>query len=116
MNELRKTLRYLIDSNNGFLDSLFHKKVLTYKHVTDITTSLYNRNDKLLDFLLNRHDGDCNEVMKALVETGQLYVAKFISSAGSKFQTCIVPQVVCVPLSNSIACYPVICRFVSASR
>jgi hypothetical protein len=84
MNKLRNSLRYLIDSNSGFLDSLFHKKVLTYEHVADIATSLYNKNDKVLDFLLNRHEGDCSEVMEALVETGQLHVAKFISSAGSK--------------------------------
>jgi hypothetical protein len=83
MNELRNSLRCFIDSNSGFLDSLFHKKVLTDEHVADIATSLYNKNDKLLDFLLNRHAGDCIEVIEALVETGQLHVAKFISSSGS---------------------------------
>jgi hypothetical protein len=85
MNKLKNSLRHLIDSNSGFLDSLFYKKVLTYEHVSDIATSLYNKNDKVLDFLLNRHEGDCSEVMEALVETGQLHVAKFISSAGGKF-------------------------------
>jgi hypothetical protein len=51
MNKLRNSLRHLIDSNSGFLDSLFYKKVLTYEHVSDIATSLYNKNDKHLDFV-----------------------------------------------------------------
>jgi hypothetical protein len=85
VKKLRNGLRYLIDSNSGFLDSLFYKEVLTYEHVIDIATSLYNKNDKFLDFMLNRHDGDCSEILEALVETGQLHVAKFMSSAGGKF-------------------------------
>jgi hypothetical protein len=82
MNKLRHTLKDLIDPNSGLVDSLFYKEVLTNKLATDIGSSLYNKNVKLLDFLLNRHGGDCSEVMEALVETSQLHVAKFISSSG----------------------------------
>jgi hypothetical protein len=82
MSKLRDTLKALIDPNSGFVDSLFYKKVLTNELATDIGNSLYNKNIKLLDFLLNRHGGDCSEVMEALVETGQLHVARFISSSG----------------------------------
>jgi hypothetical protein len=82
INKLRHTLKALIDPNSGFVDSLFYKKVLTYELASDIGSSLYNKNVKLLDFLLNRHVGDCSEVMEALVETGQLHVARFISSSG----------------------------------
>jgi hypothetical protein len=82
MNKLRHTLKVLIDPNSGFVDSLFYKKVLTNELATDIGSSLYNKNVKLLDFLLNRHVGDCSEIMEALVESGQLHVARFISSSG----------------------------------
>jgi hypothetical protein len=55
MKKHRSTLRDLIEPNSGFLDSLFSKNVLTSKHVAEIATSLYNKTDKLLDFLSNRH-------------------------------------------------------------
>jgi hypothetical protein len=84
MTKLRDTLKALIDPNSGFVDSLFYKKVLTNKLAADIGNSLYNKNVKLLDFILNRHGGDCSEIMEALVETGQLHVARFISSSGGK--------------------------------
>jgi hypothetical protein len=54
MKKHRSTLRDLIEPNSGFLDSLFSKNVLTSKHVAEIATSLYNKTDKLLDFLSNR--------------------------------------------------------------
>jgi hypothetical protein len=84
MTKLRDTLKALIDPNSGFVDSLFYKKVLTNKLAADIGNSLYNKNVKLLDFILNRHGGDCSEIMEALMESGQLHVARFISSSGGK--------------------------------
>jgi hypothetical protein len=78
-----------LNSNSGLFDSLFSKEVLTRKHVAEIATSLYNKNDKLLDFLISRYAGDCSKVMEALAATGQLHVAHFIISSGGKFQTCM---------------------------
>jgi hypothetical protein len=84
VKKYRNTLRHLIEPNSGFLDSLFSKKVLTREHVAEIATSLYDKTDKLLDFLLNRYAGDCCDVMEALVATGQRHVAHFINSPGGK--------------------------------
>jgi hypothetical protein len=88
MKQHISSLRYLIESNSGLLDSLFSKEVLTREHVAEIATSLYNKNDKMLDFLINRHAGDCTKVLEALVATGQLHVAHFINPHGGKFLSC----------------------------
>jgi hypothetical protein len=85
MKKRRSTLRHLIEPNSGFLDCLFHKEVLTEYQIYEIAASLYNKNDKLLDFLLNRYADDCSKVTEALVATGQLHVAHFISSPDGKF-------------------------------
>jgi hypothetical protein len=87
---LKTTLRHLVEPNSGLIDNLFSKKILTHRHATEIASSLYNKNDKLLDFLLSRYDGDCSEVMEALVETGQLHVANFIKSVGGTCVRCFL--------------------------
>jgi hypothetical protein len=66
----------------GFLDSLLVQKVLSLEHVNEIAKSLYNHNDKFLDFLFFRYDGDYSKIMKALAESGQQHVINVILSDG----------------------------------
>jgi hypothetical protein len=87
MCELGSTLRMIIEQDNGFLDNLFKtNEVLTKEHFDEMQATLYNKNDKLLDFLIHRYTGDYIGVLEALVETGQEHVANFICSNGSKFR------------------------------
>jgi hypothetical protein len=86
MSELGSILRLIIEQDNGFLDNLCKKGELTKEHVDEMQATLYNKNEKLLDFLIHRYTGNYNGVLDALVETGQEHVANLICSNGSKFR------------------------------
>lgn len=75
-------MRETIDLDNGLVDILASKKTLLRVHAVEIAKTLYNKADKLIDFLLRRYAGGCINVMEALTETGQAHVVNFINSNG----------------------------------
>lgn len=85
MTEFGSFLWEIIDLDNGLLDTLLNKRVLTQEQFGEMQTTLYDKNDKLLDFLVRHYEGDYSEVFDALVETGQEHIVNFICSCGSKF-------------------------------
>lgn len=76
----RHDLREIIELDSGLVDILVSKKTLTRKHAGEIAKTLYNKGDKLLDFLLRRYRGGYGVVMEALIETGQAHVVNFVNS------------------------------------
>jgi hypothetical protein len=85
INDMTRELTETIDLDSGFLDYLFGKKTLSREHVEELEKTPYNKNDKFLDFLLYRYDGDYSEVLEALSDTGQQHVVNLIISAGGMF-------------------------------
>jgi VIT1/CCC1 family predicted Fe2+/Mn2+ transporter len=82
IGEQKGVLREILELDSGFLDSLLEHRALSPDHVSQIAQTLYNKNDKLLDILLNRYTGDYSEVMDCLTETGQQHVVNYIYAAG----------------------------------
>jgi hypothetical protein len=75
-------LREILELDSGFLESLLGHRALSPDHVSKIAQTLYNKNDKLLDILLNHYSDDYSKVMDCLTETGQQHVVNYIYAAG----------------------------------
>lgn len=82
IEEQADKLREILELDSRFLDSLLKHSVLSVDHVEEVEKTLYNRIDKLLDFLLNRYKGEISEVMDCLTEAEQQHVVNYIYAAG----------------------------------
>jgi len=71
-------LRTIIEPDYGLLDELLSLKALSreqYDVIRNITTSVYQRNDQLLQYIAQ---SDADVLIEALRKTGQTHVANFI--------------------------------------
>lgn len=100
--ERRSKLREIIELDDGFLDSLHEQEVLSRKHVNEIANSLYNHNDKFLDFLLFRYHGDYSKIMKALAKSDQQHVINVITSDGGMSKFLHTFTINCLGCTNNI--------------
>lgn len=85
ISRLQSELKEMIVPSSDFVDSLFSKKIISFQHALDIGNAIYSKNDIILDYLLYRYDGDCNDVIEALTETDQSHVVNFIKSNGGTY-------------------------------
>ena len=80
LRSLASSLRAMIEPEFGLLDELLSQDALDQEHYDIIrcgTVTVYQRNDKLLQYL-TRNDVDLTELIGALQRTDQQHVVNFI--------------------------------------
>jgi hypothetical protein len=84
IEKLKKQLREIIEPDIVFLNQLITQGVLTEKWRDQILNcpSEQQRNDELLNWLLENYKGDFRQVLEAFEKTGQKHVVNYIMADG----------------------------------
>ena len=83
---LKEDLREMIDPDFGLPAELLSQQVLTDSQRQNVKArnSLQERNDILLNFMLQKNDEDLLRFVESLKNTDQQHVCNFISCGGGK--------------------------------
>ena len=90
IRKVRERVSKLIDCDLDFLEALSEKKgeykVITCDQIDEIRkqSDVLQKNNQLLDCILNSDKVSLNGLMQTLEETGQKHIANFISSGGGR--------------------------------
>jgi hypothetical protein len=84
MRELANTLADIIQPDRDFLRRMLSEDVLTTEQYDALVnkSTIHKKNSKLLRYLENVCNGNCDEMLKIFDESGQKHVANFIRSGG----------------------------------